>query len=290
MLIMNTAGSDWNLTYVFWWIEYSSLGSCLSEVILCERLLWWLGCCGAIQGFYRIEVLARRLEGANWTSPLVREGPLHTDCLRFDFDQSLLLLLLKRLLIRHLFRIWLLVSLIWLHWQSPSGLVRSLWLYGWVEVPILNQGHLLLLLSLVLRVVTLIMPDWQRLLLVHLLWEFGVHSHWRLLLIIELLCLSQEEAAFIRRWLLLLNSKLRPHGRPLLNGMINGHVLMVLLINVPVPCSALKPNGLKPLTEPLSLHLLQLDPHHFVLELQFFHLRDLASLVFQSWVLLFEHE
>ena len=65
-------------------------------------------------------------------------------------------------------------------------------------------------------------------------------------------------------------------------------MLIALLVSKAVSCAALKADCLETLTHALSFHLLQLDPHHLVLMLQFLDLRDFAGLVFESRVLFFE--
>lgn len=150
----------------------------------------------------------------------------------------------------------------------------------WVEISILDQGLLLLHLSLVMM--RLIVSYWKWLLFVNLLRQIWLHSNRRLLLIIELFSLCQEESSTASSfsWRLLLDRKLRPEWRPLSPCMISRHIMLIaLLVSIAVSCSTLKSDCLKALTHTLSFHLLQLNPHHLVLMLQPFDLRDFACLI-----------
>ena len=199
MLVMNTSCGDRHLTHILLRIEQTSLRSCLSVIILSERLLRRLDCCWSNQCFHRIIMLAWRLKSALWTSPFVREGPLHSNSLCFDLDEPLLLILLIDLLI------WNILML--RRWQSPTGLVRSLRLESGIQISVLDKSHLLLV---DLAVVALMLTDRQRLLFIKGL-ELRIHTYWWLLVVIEMLSLCEEEAAptgFRRGWarLLLLDS------------------------------------------------------------------------------------
>ena len=226
-------------------------------------------------------MLARRLKSTLWTSPLICEGPLHSDCLCFDFDQSLLLILLIDLLI------WHVLILLW--WQSSASLMRSLRLDSGIQISILNQSHLLLLMSL--TVVTLVLTNWQGLLFIYGL-NLSIHAYRWLLIVGKLLSLCEEESASASfGWglpgLLLLDSKLWPHWRLSSICMIHG---LIMLICVSISCTALESNSFEPFTHTLSFHLLQFNPHKLVLMLQFLNLRHFPSLVFEFGVLFFQNK
>ena len=167
--------------------------------------------------------------------------------------------------------------------------MRSLRLDSGIQISILNQSHLLLLMSL--TVVSLMLTNWQRLLFIYGL-NLIIHAYRWLLIVCELLSLCEEESASTSfGWglpgLLLLDSKLWPHWRLSSIRMIHR---LIMLICISISCTALESNSFESFTHTLSFHLLQFNPHQLVLMLQFLNLGHFPSLVFQLRVLFFQNK